>query len=92
MDPAQLDPNGDGGGRVVGSNSRRVDDTRVRPTPPQSGLRILRSQSTCSSQTVEAVEIVDVLSECGPGFEIGWKAGVSLHRQPATCLIDNRCD
>jgi hypothetical protein len=32
MDPAQLDPNGDGGGRVVGSNSRRVDDTRVRLT------------------------------------------------------------
>ena len=40
MDPAQLDPNGDGGGRVVGSNSRRVDDTRVRPTPSQSRSRV----------------------------------------------------
>jgi hypothetical protein len=39
MDPAQLDPNGDGSGRVVGSNSRRVDDTRVKPSPSQSGVQ-----------------------------------------------------
>jgi hypothetical protein len=44
MDPAQLDPNGDGGGRVVGSNSRRVDDTRVKPTPSQSVSSLASSE------------------------------------------------
>ena len=44
MDSAQLDPNGDGGGRVVGSNSRRVDDARVKPTPSQSGSRVASSE------------------------------------------------
>jgi hypothetical protein len=39
MDPAQLDPNGDGGGRVVGSNARRVDDTWVKPTPSPDSSR-----------------------------------------------------
>jgi len=42
MDSAQLDPNGDGGGRMVGSNSRRVDDARVKLTPSKSGSRVAR--------------------------------------------------
>ena len=57
MDLAQLDPNGDGGGRVVGSNSRRVDDTWVRPTPSQSGSRLaipkLRARRPCSIVRVD---------------------------------------
>jgi hypothetical protein len=30
-----------------------------------NGLRILRSQSKCSPQTVEVIEMINVLSECG---------------------------
>ena len=65
MDPAQLDPNGDGGGRVVGSNSRRVDDTRVKPTPSQSGSRVAATQMTPKNGTWDnlAQESRDLLEE-----------------------------
>ena len=33
------------------------------------------SQSNCCCPNVEVVEMIDVLSECGPGFGDGWEAG-----------------
>ena len=34
------------------------------------------SQSNYSCSSVEVVEMIDVLSECDPGFEVGWEAGI----------------
>jgi hypothetical protein len=37
---------------------------------------------------VEVVELIDVLSQCDPGFELGWEAGI---RTPITCSRARRC-
>jgi hypothetical protein len=39
------------------------------------GLRISTSQSKCSYSRAEVFETIGVLSECDPGFELGWEAG-----------------
>jgi hypothetical protein len=35
----------------------------------------LTSHSNCCWCNVEIVEMIDVLSECGPGFGVGWVLG-----------------
>ena len=42
---------------------------------PRHGLRISGSQSNCWYSTVKVFELIDVLSECGPGFGVGWVLG-----------------
>jgi hypothetical protein len=45
------------------------------PCDPEHGLRISGSQSHCWYSTVKVFELIDVLSECGPGFGVGWVLG-----------------
>jgi hypothetical protein len=45
----------------------------------RNGLRILTSQSKCGYSRAEVFETIGVLSDCDPGFEVGWEAG-SLYR------------
>jgi hypothetical protein len=42
------------------------------------GLRIDVAAPTAGRQAVEVVEMIDVLSKCDPGIELGWEAGESL--------------
>jgi hypothetical protein len=46
-----------------------------KPSVIGNGVRILRSHANCWYSSVEMIETVDVLSECGPGYGIGWEAG-----------------
>src|SRR5215510_8324819 len=71
MDPPQLDPDGDGGGRVVGSHSRRVDDTRVKPSDTlHAGAVRTRSAGRAHSADVDSTR------------EIAYEAGLSRFRVP----------
>jgi hypothetical protein len=42
----------------------------------RNGLRILTSQSKCSYFRAEVFETIGVPSDCDPGFERGWEAGI----------------
>jgi hypothetical protein len=41
-----------------------------------NGLRSRCSHSNCSYSSVEVPETIAVLSECDPGIELGWEAGI----------------
>ena len=51
-----------------------------KPRDLKNGLRRIRSRLSCRYSSVEVFEMIDVLSECDPGSELGWEAG-SLYRR-----------